>query len=277
MFIKNWVPEKGYGFVALEDGRIGFLHISDIMESFKRGEDLTGLEIKDARIEDTPKGSVLKRVQLIMTGGANPEIYCQDAVIFFPMYGSIISKKKSVYYFRSKTVSGKPVWLHDYDPIFNILPESILSKMKESFLQEEEKYNKKASHEKAITEAWEEAGKIQVASGIPILLATEKTYSRVSKETWNLVREEWDQFIASLELAGSNSAYSWYYAPEISSKVIKVTRGEEEVEISFWKVSRKKDCPYTPKIWEKAPKKTAIDTGDGYGWGFEDHSERFGW
>lgn len=54
--IVRWNPDRGFGFVRLEDGREAFLHVTDIEPRQPRDVDLRGKEIEVHRTTTGPKG-----------------------------------------------------------------------------------------------------------------------------------------------------------------------------------------------------------------------------
>lgn len=54
--IVRWNPDRGFGFVRLEDGREAFLHVTDIEPRQPRGVDLRGQEVEVHRVSEGQKG-----------------------------------------------------------------------------------------------------------------------------------------------------------------------------------------------------------------------------
>ena len=65
--IKNWLPEKGYGFIPLPSGGDAFIHRSALIRrdetsydpELKNKEDFVGMEVMLRKVEEAPKGKKL--------------------------------------------------------------------------------------------------------------------------------------------------------------------------------------------------------------------------
>lgn len=62
--VVRWFPEKGFGFVRLEDNREVFFHSSEF-SSYRRGQDLKDREVWVDQVAATPRGVSAKAVSLL--------------------------------------------------------------------------------------------------------------------------------------------------------------------------------------------------------------------
>lgn len=275
MYVEKWFPEKGYGFVCLNDGRRAFFHISELVGKLPRGSDLSRLRIQEATIKEEKKGPVLELVHLLPTGCSKARVR-NDRIWFFPVYGDVVSAKEDFFTFWADSIKNGPVRVNNESFEKYMIPENVVAEADAIFTKVKKQHDEEVAYRLAQDDAWEQAGKLQDDARRTVLLVNSSylTFSKVSDELRRIISQKWKEFFDTMELAGENIAYKWYFIPEIPR--IEASIGEEKVIIEVRKI-RKGCCPYSLFVTEKPLPYVDDGQGDGYGWQFEDHSERFGW
>lgn len=276
--ISKWVGEKGYGFVRLNDGQSAFLHIKQVEHSFPRGVDLTGFSIKDCKM--TKEGGKLSVAAVVLAPtGIDGHRMSMETIYFDALYGQTKERKNFQFmtYEWDQRHNQRPIWNDEADKLFEEykFPEEFISEVKIAFARREEGYLQSKAYAEAEQSALATGLEREKTTGVPVVVIPKGPLgiTKASKECQEVFLEEWNGFTSTLEKVGENDFFWW--APLLNRDFkIETIVGQSRVGVFFSRGVWKKAFQPRFVAEDKSPK---ADHGDGYGWGFENHSERAGW
>jgi cold shock CspA family protein len=255
MRIERWIPERGFGFVRLQDGRHVFVHASKVLPVPPRGVNLTGLEVDEQSLQvvKAEKGWQAEKLVVLVKTKWTAWSQSLDYDVLWPGGCSYEVREYSEYFFNVDSLRS-PAWNEEGErvAIEKGCPPELIDGLRKRYSVYKAEYEEKQAKERDRIEALMEAkslpGKHQSAV---IFSPAEKIWITEGGATEEFSKKISD-FFGSIVIMGSNSHYQWGIIPYLPDGIFWENGG--------WEFYLKEDLIYTKRnvyyvLWRKIEKK----------------------